>query len=91
MEHPSETGQALIDFLLTTPEGRTALGAILTGLSSGVVRLLLNLSDGHWVENHEMARLEQQNELELEVERLKQVMLELGISIEEADEAGDDE
>lgn len=86
MSQQPEFGQSIIDFLLDTPEGRAALSAVLTGMIGGTIRLLFHLSEHHLLDRHEIMRMERQQQLEAELELLKQKMIELGISIEEEEE-----
>lgn len=83
MSQQPELGQSIVEFLLETPEGRAALSAVLTGVIGGAIRLLFQLSEHHLLDRHEILRLERQQQLEAELDRLRQRMLELGIAIEE--------
>jgi len=86
MHEQHNIGQALLDFLLASPEGRAALSAILTAFIGSVIRLAVMYSERRITNHEDILRLEQQDALEQQVEVIKRQVAELSDFLEEMEE-----
>ena len=85
MEQEIDFWQEFITFLFRSPEGRGLISTFLTALIGVVVRLLL-LTGRSMIERRELARLEQRDELEAEVQRIKAWMAEMNIGVNDPEQ-----
>ena len=86
MQQENNFTQALLDFLLASPEGRATLSAILTAFIGSAIRLLIAKSEQRGTDRGDILRLEQQDALEQEIEVIKQQMLELKLVLDRLEE-----
>ena len=86
MHDQQNIGQAILDFLLTSTEGRAALGAIVTAFVGSIIRVVSMYSERRIASLDNVHRQANQAVLEQKVEVIKRQVAELSDLVDEMED-----